>query len=122
MTSADWLLSILLGGLVGLVGQAVRVIVGLKKVQETASAAGTRFADEFQGSQLLVSLLIGFTAGALAALTLGSGPANPTRQDMMVLLGAGYAGTDFIEGLISKYLPGGKTVPAAPPAAVPPVG
>jgi hypothetical protein len=53
--------------------------------------------------QLILSLIIGGIAGTLAAtLFLG---AEINRQLLLGLAAAGYSGTDFIEGLISKYIP-----------------
>ena len=38
---------------------------------------------------------------------------------MLGLIAAGYAGTDFIEGFMAKYLPAGEPVPKPPPATAP---
>ena len=107
MTASDWITGLLLGGLLGILGQGIRIIVGLKKLNDEASAEGTGFSSKFQGSRLGLSLLIGFIAGALAVIGFVESPgiATPSKELIVTLLGAGYAGTDFIEGFIKKYLP-----------------
>jgi hypothetical protein len=61
----------------------------------------------FQGSVFGISLLIGFIAGALAIIGITDSVEGTklSKQIIVTLLGAGYAGTDFIEGFIKKYLP-----------------
>jgi hypothetical protein len=107
MTAADWITGLLLGGLLGILGQGIRIIVGLKKLNDEASVQGKSFSSKFQGSRLGLSLLIGFIAGGLAVIGFAETPGfrNPSRELIVTLLGAGYAGTDFIEGFIRKYLP-----------------
>ena len=124
-----------LGGLLGAVGQAVRVVVGAKKLGDRAAENKTSFTEEFSPSQLVVSLIIGFTAGVLAALGItavadsvadgAQGQAiaslsDLNRQSMLGIMAAGYAGTDFIEGFAKKHLPQGKPAADAPKPA--PVG
>jgi hypothetical protein len=107
MTAEQWFFQLLLGGLLGMVGQGIRVVIGLKKVTEQAQQKGILFSDLFQAEALLVSLLIGFVAGTLAILGLsdGSGALAGKKETLLALVGAGYAGTDFIEGFIKRYLP-----------------
>ena len=107
MTALDWITGILLGGLLGILGQGIRIIVGLKKLNDEASAESVSFGSKFQAGRLGLSLLIGFIAGALAMIGFSDPPgmATPTKELIITLLGAGYAGTDFIEGFIHKYLP-----------------
>ena len=107
MTATDWITGLLLGGLLGMLGQGIRIIVGLKKLNDEASVQGTSFGSKFEGSRLGLSLLIGFIAGGLAVIGFAESPGitNPSKELIVTLLGAGYAGTDFIEGFIQKYLP-----------------
>ena len=86
-------------------GQGIRVIVGLKKAAESAQAAGSTLKQDFNGARLLVSLLIGAIAGVLAALPFISQAETITYQTLVALLGAGYAGADFIEGFMRKAVP-----------------
>jgi hypothetical protein len=98
MSAAQWLLVILLGGVAGSVGQGLRMVVGLKKHSEEVASDGPA---SFDGARLLMSLFIAFTAGAVAAITTISDAVNVTPQQFVALAGAGYAGTDFIEGFVS---------------------
>lgn len=109
--------AILLGGLLGMVGQAIRTIVGIKKendaTNERARASGqtsVNYYDSLSGKRITISLLIGFATGVLAYLSLTAEPgheflANPTKSHVLGIIAAGYAGVDFIEGFMNKYLP-----------------
>lgn len=107
MAITDWLLVITLGGVMGMIGQGIRMVVGIKKLQDRTE----QYGEVFETSKLVLSLLIGFIAGALAALVLVQNTSVDTKV-LMGLMAAGYAGTDFIEGFARKYLPGGKTAGA----------
>jgi hypothetical protein len=107
MGATDWVLTLILGGILGMLGQGIRVVIGLKKTNELAVNEGKKFSDLFQGNTLGISLLIGFIAGALAMIgvTGSMEVKNPSKELIVTILGAGYAGTDFIEGFIKKSLP-----------------
>jgi hypothetical protein len=107
MGATEWVLTLILGGILGMIGQGIRVVAGLKKVNDQAVAQGKSFNMLFQGSTLGLSLLIGFIAGTLAIIgvTGGSTVGNPSKELIITIIGAGYAGTDFIEGFIKKNLP-----------------
>ena len=105
----EWLQVLTLGGVVGAIGQGVRVIVGLKKLSDAASSQSTAdvpvsTSDLIAGTRLAVSLAIGFIAGAIAAATtlkhaeLGA----ISGTTLGGLAAAGYAGADFIEGFMSR--------------------
>src|ERR1700759_4770680 len=111
METNEIIMQLLLGGLLGMAGQTVWGVVGLKKLNDTASQNQSSFKDSFETSKFFVSMLIGFVAGMLAMICV-----SPLTKDFKfskeVLLGiaaAGYSGTDFIEGVIKKWLPGGNT-------------
>ena len=109
METTTLLSNLLLGGLLGLVGQSIRVIVGLKKTYDASVQTNQQFADVFESRQLFISLLIGFVAGALGILTImnDQGQLTKTVKEIAIqLITIGYAGTDFIEGFIKKYIPG----------------
>src|SRR5690606_20794039 len=101
MTAQFIVMNVLAGGLLGLLGQGVRVIAGLKKASED-----NKLADVFVANKLLVSLLIGFVSGGWAmlsmagreAVALGGGNAG------FAIVAAGYAGTDFIEAFMKKHV------------------
>jgi hypothetical protein len=112
--------AIFLGMLLGGIGQGIRVIVGLKKASDSAQASGSTLKDQFDGAKLVVSLFIGAVAGALASLPLMSQLANLTYQTCIALMGAGYAGADFIEGFITKVLPTSGIPTPLPTSPTPP--
>ena len=104
------LTSLLLGGLMGMVGQGIRAIAGLKKMNDDAQNQNVSSQDLFMASRLVVSLIIGFIAGVIAASTMLTQieALNPTGN-VSVLFGiaaAGYAGTDFIEALAPTIVGG----------------
>lgn len=79
------------GAVLGLLGQSVRAAVGMKKLY-----VANKF-DEFDWKILVMSLVIGTLAGALAILPLSASDIDTATW--IAVLGAGYAGTDFIEGM-----------------------
>jgi len=107
MEIAVAILYIVLGVILGAVGQGARAVIGIKKAADEAAADGKTRVDEwFDVKRFLFSLIIGAIAGCLAAILLLEAPVN--QELMLGLVAAGYAGTDFIEGLISKYTPAAK--------------
>lgn len=107
MGATEWVITLILGGILGMIGQGIRVIAGLKKVNDQASVVGKSFGTFFQGNRLALSLLIGFIAGTLAIIgfTNSMEIIKPSRELIVTIIGAGYAGTDFIEGFMKKSLP-----------------
>jgi hypothetical protein len=81
----------------------------MKKLNDTAKDQNTEVKSLFDSSRMLVSILIGFCAGVLAMISLSSLKTDflstNVKEYLLSIIGAGYAGTDFIEGLIKKYLP-----------------
>lgn len=123
MDATTWLTGLLLGGLMGLLGQGARAVVGMKKLNDDAVAKGEALRDNFSPSQFFLSLMIGFIAGALAMAGLissGQSPNNIGGQALMTVLAAGYAGADFIEGFVNRNIP--KPGTAAPAAGVTAMG
>ncbi|GAB4027865.1 hypothetical protein [Spirosoma koreense] len=104
MDTNELLQDILLGGILGLLGQGIRVLAGLKKLSESKKVAGE---DSFDTRRLIVSLLLGFIAGGIGVLTLLSddGSLKLTRDALLTLIGIGYAGVDFLESFLTKYIP-----------------
>lgn len=108
MSVDQWVLQLLLGGILGTIGQGIRIITGLKKVNDQAALEKEAFSDLFEPQRMMISVLIGFLAGSvaiIAASSEGDTTAKVDRQTILTLLAAGYAGTDFIEGFIHKYIP-----------------
>ena len=99
MDANQWIVLIVLGGLAGALGQLGRAIVGLKKAADEAASTDKSYSDVFEPGRLVMSIAIGFTAGALAAL-LAKDVNDPkiSFEQVLAFAGAGYAGADFIEG------------------------
>jgi hypothetical protein len=116
-TAGDLLLTLLAGGVLGALGQGIRAVVGLKKLGDESAQVGKQLADLVVPSRMVVSLLIGFIAGALGILAIDVSQGYPA-QTIVTLIGIGYAGADFIEGFFQRHLPGG-TAPAEPAMAEP---
>lgn len=111
MPALDWFQLLAIGILAGSLGQSVRVIVGLKKASDTAQP-GTTMSDNIDVGRLLISLLIGAVAGALAAITtLYKNLAAIAPEMFLGLMAAGYAGSDFIEGFMNKFMPNSSANP-----------
>jgi len=100
---------VLLAAFLGVVGQLIRVVAGLKKESDQASALGQTLATRFSAQQLWTSLgisvAVGAIAGVLAALQV-TDLHKMTTSTLLGFLGAGYSGTDFIEAFMKKSLPG----------------
>jgi len=109
MTPEQVIEKILLGGLLGLLGQGIRMAIGLKKLSDANAQKDVK--EELNGGRLMVSLFIGFVAGALYILVNGFQD-NPDVQNgeyignqfVFTVIAAGYAGSDFIEGLFNTYI------------------
>lgn len=105
---------ILTGGLLGFLGQGIRMTIGLKKVADSQRNPNVESQPQ-DTNRMLVSLLIGFIAGALFLLLNEMDFSD--RKNILTVIVVGYSGTDFIEGLFSTYLQ--KLTPSALPAATP---
>ncbi|MGL4723001.1 MAG: Ig-like domain-containing protein [Scandinavium sp.] len=105
---------LLLCATMGLFGQGVRVIVGLKKAGRL-SQADTK--STFDAAFMLISLMIGAIAGIAVGFMMGiiDPSAAPKAFDTAKLLSiaaAGYAGADFVEntaGLVINRATQGNT-------------
>lgn len=125
-TVGSILLALLLCGLLGVLGQGIRAIVGLKNAGALASTTPSEQA-EFSLAYLVLSLMIGFIAGVLAGIALNlQNIVAITPDNWKLLLGiaaSGYVGADFIENTMSVVIPGTRRAPARPapaPARPPP--
>ena len=125
-TAMEWIQLAAIGALFGALGQAIRVIPGLKKAADAAAEKGRSMTDDFQGNRLLISLLIGGVAGVLGAISLGVPLDEKIASGTIVaLLGIGYSGADFIEAFMARHVPNNATAAAGasgidkgPPGAV----
>jgi hypothetical protein len=103
-TAEQWLAILAVGALAGAAGQGARVIVGMKKLGDEAQSLQSPLRSLVVPSQLFTSLLIGAIAGIIGVIANGIGQ-NVEPKDVMALLFIGYAGTDFIEGIIRREKP-----------------
>lgn len=113
--------AILLGGVLGAVGQGLRSIVVVKAQGAQAAGAGQNPVPvppagplgTINPLPLVYGLLVGFVVGVIATLMLGLGKFLNLDTDnvadiagpLVTILLAGYAGTDAIEGFVSRFLP-----------------
>ena len=109
MTILEIINSVLAGGLLGALGQGVRIAVGLKKFNEdnTANAAADKPAEQFSVSRMVISIFIGFVAGAIGMLVKGDTLATNDgygKEAIITIIAIGYSGADFIEGLFNTYI------------------
>jgi len=107
MTTPDLINNIISGGLLGMLGQGIRVAVGLKKFNEENSvkALEGKNQEPFSTSRLLISIFIGFVAGALGMIIKApDANANNEREFIITIIAIGYSGADFIEGVFNTYI------------------
>jgi len=133
MTITEIINSIIAGGLLGMLGQGVRIVVGLKKMNDgnAVRAAGGETPQPFDSSRLIISIFIGFVAGAVGMLVKGNTIAGAggqySTEAIVTIIAIGYSGADFIEGIfktyVDKFTPGGGKQAAQqspePPLTVP---
>ena len=98
MTASNLIVFVLAGGVLGMLGQAIRVLVGIRKMNMRQQI--------FEASRMFVSLVVGFTAGALGILVMHfQGEVRELDvQDIILLISIGYSGVDFIEGFYRTVL------------------
>jgi hypothetical protein len=116
LQAGQLLQTLLLGGSLGLLGQGVRSVAGLKSMTDDAKALEVSPSDIFRAARLITSLLIGFLVGVAAALALYSSGTAPdlSFHELIMIVATGYAGADFLEGFISQYIaPTGGAINAA---------
>ena len=115
-TTLDVSAALVVGGMVGTIGQATRSIAGLKKLQDQAQQDGVSVSDIFSALRFFISLMIGFIAGMIAVISMGLDKFSQLgTSDTALLMGiaaAGYAGTDFIEAFATRVEPSATKAPA----------
>jgi len=98
---------LVLGALMGMLGQGARAVIGLKTMTDYANAQGVSASDLFVAARLITSLLIGTLVGLASALVFYIDDGKATDLSSHILVGwaaAAYAGTDALEAFISQYL------------------
>jgi Domain of unknown function (DUF1906) len=114
------LAALLLFGLLGLIGQGIRAVVGLKNAG-ALNANTPSNQSVFSAAYLLVSLMIGFIAGVLAGIALKFQDLTKidqsSWQQLLGIIASGYVGADFVENTMNLVIPGAQTPPKSTPTA-----
>lgn len=91
MNPYDTLIYILLGAILGGVGQGIRIIVGIKKQFDQIETKDKKWNEWLETKRLflsiLISLIVGSIAGALFAISLT--PAKITQETLIGMITAG---------------------------------
>jgi len=109
MDATHTLTFIALGALLGAAGQGVRAAVGIKKEIADAAQQNKPVSEWFDAKELTLSFVLGAVAGIVAAIAEYSPEVVITRDILVAFLVAGYAGADFISGMMQQWLPSGKS-------------
>lgn len=96
----------LLSALLGMAGQGIRVVVGLKKLNDS-SESKEHFDTQFDLKKLVFSIIYAALIGIVAGILMAVNNLESTwdKTTILAVIAAGYAGVDFIEGFMSKSLP-----------------
>ena len=99
----------LLAMVLGVFGQGLRAVAGLKKQADEASTNGKKLGEVFDQTTFWTSLLMGAIAGMAGFLGMKYGSADGADfskgTTILGIVAAGYSGADFIEAFAKKYLP-----------------
>jgi hypothetical protein len=113
-TPFDILVTLVLGALLGMIGQGLRVWVGISKANADPANFNKKMDQYIETRRILFSFLYAFIIGALTGGTMAIGHIGERWDNslIMAIITAGYAGTDFIEGFINKNLKGNPPIAA----------
>lgn len=101
MSAYEVLAYLVVGAFLGAVGQGARVLIGIKKEYDRNPSKPIK--EWFDPQRFGLSLMIGAIAGILGTVALLGSELN--REFLLSLIATGYAGTDFIEGFLSRRVP-----------------
>lgn len=106
---SEYVSALVLGGILGMIGQGLRVIVGLKKLYDALADTGEELSGtRFDSRRLWLSLFIGFVAGSFGMILKIDYESVSTmimnKEFMISIVAIGYMGVDFIEGVMKSYL------------------
>jgi putative chitinase len=114
MSAGQVLQALVISAIMGMIGQGIRAVVGLKSAATLAAQSGSQ-QSEFDAAYFFLSLMIGAVAGIIAGFGLGLKVLLDTlasdQKVLLALAASGYAGADFIENAMTTFLPstGGST-------------
>lgn len=120
-TGGQTLIALAVCGVMGMLGQGVRAVVGLKNAGSLNATSGNQ-QSAFDVAYLLLSFMIGAIAGILSGLITGLGEFTTalTLPKLLAIAASGYVGADFVENSLSLVLQKGTPAPpASPPNPVP---
>jgi hypothetical protein len=95
------------------------MVVGYNKIAEEAANTGKNIEDIVKINRLLFSVVVGASAGGLAAFFLITDITSVTRETILGLVTAGYSGSDFIEGVLSRAVPAADQAATTQPKPTP---
>jgi hypothetical protein len=99
-TPQQMLYLVVLCALLGMAGQAIRFVAGIRK---SAQPNVKNIGDVIISKQMLVGLFISLAIGAIAGILAAVNNMGATQLDkssIIAFIAAGYAGTDLIEGFV----------------------
>ena len=118
MEMQELFFGLMVGAFLGAFGQGFRVSAGIKKQWDDADSKGNdgdskraAFKASFDSTRFWLSIFIGAIAGVVAFITMKYGVNSTTLtsgEGLFSMLAAGYAGADFVEGILKKHLPSSK--------------
>lgn len=89
---------VLICAFLGMIGQFIRGLIGIYKSELEEDETG-KMARPIDKRRFIISLILGAFIGAFLCLVFNI-PLSKT--DIVAIISAGYAGTDFIEGFLTK--------------------
>jgi hypothetical protein len=98
------LVTLLLGAFLGMLGQGLRMFVGISKANKDPQNKDKKMNEYIELRRVVFSFIYAFIIGAITGglMAMDHIGANWSKTVMMGIVTAGYAGTDFIEGFIHK--------------------
>jgi len=109
MMELQLLYGCLLAIILGVFGQGLRAVAGLKKQGDAAATKGQKLGDVFDQTTFWTSILMGAVAGLAGYLGMKFGSSDGADfskgTTVLGIVAAGYSGADFIEAFAKKYLP-----------------
>lgn len=107
MTNNELILNVLAGGLLGMIGQGIRMVIRLKKVSGNSSSNNPYIGRLFAG--IFIAFVIGSIGMIILSLNqnellddgvLNNGEGKLTTQSIVTIVSIAYIGVDIIENLL----------------------